>query len=194
MKSEKIAGIVSILLGPHIWLPVLLVASLFRSGLTSSQLYILFPSLIIFQILIPIAYIHIALRLGKVSAWDLPKKEERYLFLGISFASYLISVLVIYFFGNQLLLSLSLIILVLLTVLAIITYFWKISLHTSMNTGGAILLDFLFNWQIPWVFLMIPIIFWSRLLLKRHNFAQLIAGIIVSGGITLGALYYLKYI
>lgn len=194
MNAEKIAKILSIALGPHIWLPALLIASILRSGLSNSRIYILLPSLFLFQILIPIAYIHIVVKLGKVTAWDLPKREERHLFLGVSLISYVISIIIIKIFGNQLLFNLSLIILFLLIVLIITTYFWKISLHASMNTAGSIIVNFLFDWSLHWLYLAVPIIFWARYKLKRHNILQLIAGTVTSGAVVLGAFYYLKYI
>ncbi len=175
----------SVVLGLHFWFPVFLIIGLLKSNLSSFQIYILFPLLFLLQIFIPIAYIHISLHFKKVSAWDLPKKEERIFFLSMSMIAYLISMVIIYYFGNQFLFNLGLIFFMILTVMVVTTYFWQISLHTALNTVGSIIVNFLFNWSVLWLFLSIPIIFWARFKLKRHNVRQLLAGVILSGGITL---------
>lgn len=194
MNWEKIAKFLSIILGLHFWFPALLIIGLIKSNLPDAKIAILFPALFLLQIIIPIAYIHIALHFKKVSNWDLPKKEERIFFLSMSMIAYLISMIIIYFLGNQFLFNLGLIVFTILTVMVITTYFWQISLHTALNTAGSIIINFLFNWSAPWLYLSIPIIFWARFKLKRHNPAQLFAGIILSGGITLGMLKFFKSI
>lgn len=192
MITQRLARIISVILGP-LWLPLLLVAVLLRSGLSKNQLYILFPLLLLFQVVIPVAYLYLAVHFKKASSWDLPKREERYLFLAVSLVSYLISVVLIYFLANQFIFRLSLILIALLIIISVITYFWKISLHASMNTVGSILLNLLFGWSLPILYLVIPTIFWARLTLKRHSVAQLIGGTLVGGAFTLLALKYFGY-
>lgn len=191
--SEKLAEVLSVVLGPHVWLPVLLVVSLFKTGLRAEQIYILLPSLFLLQVIVPLAYIQIALKLGKISAWDMPKIKERFIFLVVTLIFYLIALIFIYHFGNRLLLTLSLVMLGLMMVMVVTTHFWKISLHTGMNTVGSIIINFLFNWSFPWVLLTIPLIFWARLKLKRHNIYQLLAGVLVNGVILLGLFHLLGY-
>ena len=188
MNSEKLAKILSVLLGLHFWFPAFLIIGLLKSGLSNTSIFILAPILFLLQIVIPIAYIHISLHFKKISAWDMPKKEERIFFLSMSMIAYLFSMIIIYLFGNQLLFNLWLIVFILLTAIIVTTYFWQISLHTALNTAGSIIVNFLFNWSVPWLYLSVPIIFWARFKLKRHNTTQLLAGSIISGAITLGML------
>lgn len=192
--KEKVAKYLSIILGPHVWLPVLIIVILFKTGLNNNQLLILFPSVFILQLIIPISYIYLSLKMKKITAWDLPKREERYKFLAITLASYILSTTLTYIFGNKMLFDLSLIILLLLVMVSVITFFWKISLHTTLNTAGSVLINFLFGWQFPWLYLTIPVIFWARFTLKRHDKLQLIGGILASSIFTLAALKYLGYL
>ena len=71
----------------------------------------------------------------------------------------------------------------------VITFFWKISLHMTVNTSGAILLNTLFHGAYLPVLVVIPLIFWSRLYLKKHTPLQLLAGCGISAGVMLAALY-----
>lgn len=193
MVKEKLAKVLSVILGPQLWLPALLLITLFKVDLSWDRIKILLPILFILQVIIPIGYIYLMARTGQVTAWDLPKREERHPFLRLTLTSYLVAIVFIYLFGNQPLLNLSLIIFALLMIISVTTAFWKISFHTSLNTGGAILVNFLFDWKLPWLYLTIPIILWARFILIRHSLAQLLAGIGLSGAFILGIFKYWGY-
>jgi hypothetical protein len=194
MPSEKFAKLLSIVLGPHVWLPILFLMMIVKTGLAPNQIKIISPTILILQVAIPIAYLIIAPRLGWVSEWDMRKKEERLPFFVLYFFLTSITLFIISRFGNNLLLHLNIILIVLLTILAIITIFWKISLHASLNTISTIIINFLFNWQYPILYLTIPIICWSRFALKRHTAYQLIAGVTVTTLVTLGGLKTFGYL
>src|SRR5258708_411972 len=85
----------------------------------------------------------------------------------------------IYFYGNKLLFDLNLITILILVVVGVITRFWKISFHASLITGTVILTNFLFNWSLPFLYLLIPVVLWARFVLKHHNLNQLLAGSLV---------------
>jgi membrane-associated phospholipid phosphatase len=193
MIAKKLAGILSIILGPQLWLPVLLVLIVTQSGLNRSQIIILLPTLALLQIIVPTGFVLGQLRSNKVTAWDLPKREERYAFLWVSVTSYLISLLAIAIFGNRFLLNLTYVSLLILVVCAVITTYWKISLHASLNAAGSVLVNFLFGWQLPWLYVTIPLVIWARLTLQRHTWAQLVAGALLGGGAVLLSLLYLGY-
>lgn len=61
-----------------------------------------------------------------------------------------------------------------------ISYFWKISVHSSMSTFFASMVVIVFGWQFWPIFAIIPLVVWSRLVMHRHNLYQLIAGIALS--------------
>ncbi len=194
MSLKKLANLLAIALGPHILLPLLFILIVLKSGLNSNQLKIIFPTVLLLQVVVPIAYLIIAPRFGWIGKWDMKKKEERRPFFALMLTLNIISLTVIYFFGNKLLFQLNLIFISLLVILFVITIFWKISLHTSFNTGAALIINFLFNWKVPILYLIIPIIFWSRLKLKKHTINQLITGIVVTSVITLSGLALFGYL
>jgi len=189
---DKIAEFLGIALGPHVWLPGLFLAIILNSGLNEQELKIVFPVVLLLQVIIPLLYLIFAPKLNWAEKWDMEKKEERRPIFILVAALMLISSVVIFFFGNQVLLQLNIIILTLVLVLFVITYFWKISLHMSMNTAGVIVLNYLYHWHWWWFFVTIPLIFWARLRLKKHTPAQLFAGLIISAAVTLGGLETLK--
>lgn len=185
--SIKVAQLISILLGPQIWLPVLFFIIIFRLGAHPG----LFFSILFLQVIIPLAYLYLAPKLGLGTHWDLPKRQERYPFLAIVLIGSLISLFLSYQFGTKFLFDLNSLTVIFLIVFFLITLYWQISLHTALNTFGAILVNFLFDWNLAFLYLTIPTILWARLTLKRHTLSQLMAGIIISAIITLGGLYLL---
>lgn len=194
MTSQKLASYISIILGPHVWLPLMLIATLARSGVASYKILLIFPFLFLILVIAPLAYLYFAVKFGLTSSWDLPHRRDRYYFLAICLFVLLISVVVAYPLGNQLLFHLSLLIFVLLTILSLITTFWQISLHASLNTAGIILLGFLFGWQLLYLIILLPIIYWARLTLHRHNILQLLAGSLVSSAILIAGLRLFGYL
>ena len=183
--SKKIAEYISFILGGYVWLPVIFILIIFNSNLGKQQLLIIAPSVLILQVIIPLLYLLIGARLGWIGDSELSKREERKPFLIMMIILSLISLSIIYFFGNSFIFNLNIILITLLLILLAITNYWKISLHASLNTSAAIIINFLFDWRLSPLFLTIPLIFWSRLELKKHTLNQLVAGIIVSASIIL---------
>jgi membrane-associated phospholipid phosphatase len=74
-------------------------------------------------------------------------------------------------------------------ILTVVTYFWKISLHTSWITFVVITFNILFG---RWMLLMvplIPVIGWARVRIKKHTVNQVILGVGIST-ITTFFIYY----
>jgi membrane-associated phospholipid phosphatase len=63
-----------------------------------------------------------------------------------------------------------------IAVLAAITTAWKISIHCAVASGSVTILALLFGpWLIP-AYLLVALTGWSRMALKDHSAAQVIAG------------------
>ena len=63
-----------------------------------------------------------------------------------------------------------------IAVLAAITTAWKISIHCAVASGSVTILALLFGaWLIP-AYLLVALTGWSRVALKDHTTAQVIAG------------------
>ncbi|MBI2405565.1 hypothetical protein HYV21_00725 [Candidatus Microgenomates bacterium] len=193
MDKKTIAKTISVVLGPHTWLPILLLVFIFKTGLNDQQIKVLLPLIFILLVLIPISYLYLAPKFKWAKEWDLPEKKERIPFFVIITISSAITMLPVKYFGNQFLFTLIEILFVLMLINVLITYFWKISLHTGINTLGSILVNFLLGWELPILYITIPIIFWARRNLNKHTTTQLLAGIIVNALFLVFALYLVGY-
>ena len=180
MISNIFAHFISIILGPFVWGPILIILIILHTNLSTSQIHILLPFLLIFQVGIPLLLLLFSYKFKKISDLDLSKREERIIPIIIIFVSLLISVLIIKLYGSLTLLRIYLFFILFLSINGLITLFWKISFHMAINVAGSLFINFLYDWKFPILYLSIPLIYWSRLKLKKHTRAQLIAALIVN--------------
>lgn len=175
-------------------MPFLFFLMIFRSGLSRYQINILLPLLLLLVVIIPLGYLYIAPKLGWATKWDLPKRKERYPFFAITLTTSLISLWLIFTLGTKLLFNLSILFLIMLLIAMTVTYFWQISLHVTLNVFGSLITNFLFGWNLPVLYLTIPVIIWARFLLKRHTLLQLTLPILINTAIAVIGLEYFGYL
>ena len=68
---------------------------------------------------------------------------------------------------------------------------WKISIHTMGVAGPTVALTFLFGYSGLLLGLLIPLVMWSRVKLKKHTISQVLAGGIVGVILTYIQLYFI---
>ncbi|MFO7928943.1 MAG: hypothetical protein R6U35_04690 [Candidatus Humimicrobiaceae bacterium] len=141
---------------------------------------------LIFATIIPFLYIFILFHKKLVYDIHLPKKENRIKPLIVAIISYIMGFFVLYVLGAPVFLkaifALSLINAVLLTT---ITYFWKVSFHTSWITITSISFYILFGRWMLLLLLLIPLIGWARVKIKRHTIMQVVMGAAISAIVAL---------
>jgi membrane-associated phospholipid phosphatase len=74
-------------------------------------------------------------------------------------------------------------------VFMLINIYWKISLHTAFISAAAAVLTLVFGVKVAWLFLLVPLVAWSRLELKMHTPAQVGAGAVLAAAIVSGVLW-----
>ncbi len=186
---KRIAQTISIILGPFIW-PITLIAIILRSGLINQKALILLPIVLFFQVIIPYVYIFQAYKRKKISDLNITKREERYRVMIVTLFSFLLSLAFIFFLGNLLILKLSVLAFIILAANTFITFFWKISLHMALNIVFVLIINYLYHWQLPILYACLPLVFWSRLYLKKHTVLQLLGALVINGGIVLSFIFF----
>jgi len=145
---------------------------------------------LLFGTVIPYLYICFLYKKKEINDMHIPEKEDRIKTLFVTCISYIICFIILYVLEGPLFLkSIFAVIIVSTIILTIITYFWKICLHTSGITFMVITFNILFG---KWMLLMIPlipIIGWARVRIKKHTVNQVILGTGVSTIITF-LIYY----
>ncbi len=178
------ATFISVLLGPVLW-PVSILLLLFGSHTKGPAFWLLLLLTVILQVIIPFGYIYFSYRKGRIKDLDITNRRSRIAPLFVFITCFLCSLAAAYMWGNSLFFHLTALMFVLIIVNTAITLFWKISLHMALNVSAALLLNVLFGWRFSVLWLAVPLVFWSRLYLKKHSVGQLAVSFLLNGGIVL---------
>ncbi len=188
--SERVARILSYIFdGTFISVPILIAISLIvvedkmsAIGWASISLF--------FGVIIPFLYVYFLFRKRIITNMHIPLRKNRIKPLIIACISYFAGLLVLYLLdGPSFLKSIFAISAISSIPLTVITYYWKISLHTSYITFVVITFHILFGkWMFPLI-LLVPTIGWARIKIKKHTVPQVILGAGIST-ITTFTIYY----
>ena len=121
---------------------------------------------------------------------DMPNREDRLYPLLWIILSYIMGVIVLFsisapsvitvlmfcYFSNTM-------------VVLLISLFWKISIHSVGIAGPVAFLIYVFGYPGLIFLILIPVIMWSRLHLKRHTLGQVIAGAGLGFALTTAQIY-----
>ena len=176
--ANKFAKTVSYIFdGSYISIPAYFILNFYMLQTNKEMLFLYTFLCILFGSLIPFLFIFILYKKKKINDLHVPKREERMIPTLITLLSYMLGFFVFYiikspiylqavFFGSFLT----------VLILIIITYFWKISFHTSWVTFFCITYYIIFG---KWALLLItsiPLVGWARVKIKRHTPAQVVCG------------------
>jgi membrane-associated phospholipid phosphatase len=75
-------------------------------------------------------------------------------------------------------------------VLAVVSAFWKMSGHASALAAAVVIAILMFGPAWLPLLLLVPAVGWSRLVLRAHTLAQVIAGSLF-GGVVIAGLWWL---
>ncbi len=129
----------------------------------------------------PMAYIIVGVRRGKFTDVDVSIRSQRLRPFLFALASTLVGLGVLSLIhAPKNLETLVLISIISGLVMMFITLWWKISLHASSLAGVLTMLTALYGNSILPAFMLVVLVCWSRVVLRRHTIAQVVAGSIVS--------------
>jgi membrane-associated phospholipid phosphatase len=139
---------------------------------------LLFAALTLFFLSIgPLIYILIGTRLGKFTDFDVSVRSQRTGPLLFSSISSLLGYLVLAtIHGPKNLESVLLIAVISSTLLLLISFWWKMSMHATSLASAVTMLSMLYGYLMLSAFLLVILVSWSRVVLRRHNIAQVTIG------------------
>jgi membrane-associated phospholipid phosphatase len=181
----QFARYVSIIFSPiTISLPAIFLVMLYHqepSSLFFAAITVLFLSIG------PMLYILVGVSLGKFSDIDISIRSQRLGPFLFGITSSLIGFFILQL--NNAPKNLESVLLIASTIgfiLMIITFWWKISMHAAGLSGTVTFLAILYGKIVLPAFLLVLLVCWSRVVLKRHTAAQVIAGAVLTAAITFG--------
>ena len=191
MKNKlaiKIANIVSDVFNPVALAIIILVAAVYKSKMPDHLEMYWYIAIFVLDVLIPgLVYLFFTKK-GFVFDGALANekiKKERIILLGIFLLVTVVEILVVQISGYvyQPLYAVLIGGAISLVIASIISYFWKISMHSSGVTMLVMMFLLVFGMSMWPLIILIPLVWWARLVLKRHNIWQLLAGCALSIGI-----------
>lgn len=184
MKKNVLAEAISKIFDPVALAMIILLVAIYKSYSMSFNLQITWSMIVvILNGLLPFLFYIKYLKKGY--NFDSPlsqeKHRERIKIFYVLLVVVVVEVVVLYFTGGYQPLLAVFTGGFLATILAIIiTYYWKISLHAAVVTFFVVMIMIIFGFQYWYAVFLIPIVFWSRLALKRHTLLQLLAGMMLA--------------
>lgn len=128
-------------------------------------------------LLLPLGFVLWLLRQGKVSDYNLTRREERFWPMVVSMSTALLGwILLGQFQAPALLLALAATNFAQSAIYFFITLRWKVSIHSAVAAGLAVLASTVAGGTVWALVLVVPLIAWSRIILRRHTIAQTVVG------------------
>lgn len=175
-----VAKSISHIFSPLTLWPVLLLLLLQdaqRSGLDYHPILWLILGL---ELMLPVALLAAFMKAGLISDVDVTQVKQRRLFFILVLIGHVLSTYLIAQYGNSEVTNFRLWLLLIEVVGTAITFAWKISGHLAINSATVIALLIMVGEQgWPWlwlIWLILPIVAWSRVVLHKHTVAQTLAG------------------
>lgn len=140
---------------------------------------------VLFVCVLPLAAVVLLVRLGKVTDRHVSDRRQRAPVLAMSVISLLAGLAVLLAINAPY----SVIVVVLaivggVVILAVISLFWKISGHAGAIALTTVISVLILGVQWLPLLLLVPAVGWSRVVLRAHTVAQVVAGALVGGGVT----------
>ncbi len=145
---------------------------------------------IFFSALLPISVVLLWSKKKKNIAADLPKKKDRNIPLILVIISYLIGTFVLCMFNAPPISTILMFCYFSNTLIVFfINLFWKISIHSMGVAGPTTALIYAFGYIGSVLGLILPIVMWSRVYLKKHSMSQVIMGALLGFVLTAIQMY-----
>lgn len=179
MNKKQVALIISRIFDP-VWLIPAMIAVAVGWSVMNGLRWRFLVLLTAIDGFIPFLYFIHLLKTKEISDWDTTKRKERFRLYGFTIAVHAVGLLLALLFGKIILAKILFSFWILAFVFFEITLQWKISVHTGVSSAAVTFLTFLFG--IHWVglFVIVLLIGWARVVIKKHTWAQAIAGAIVA--------------
>ncbi len=177
---QRLANVISWVVSPVVVAPAAYAAIVLLGCSGDAKRFAYLFVLFFSSTIAPMLLIYGLKKIGKVSDYNITFREQRFLPLLVLVAVNVLG----YEFMQQLqaprLMSGILLFNAVNTIfILLITLQWKISIHLFTFASSAALLFMQFGRDALWMLFVLPLLMWSRIFLKAHNFMQTFVGSLV---------------
>lgn len=171
----KVAKLVSNIFHPMTLSSVAFLWLIIASNQSTQQKLLLFATVTFFSSIVPILFIYTQRN------WiDTDERAQRFLPFIVGIVSYFAGFLVLIAINAPTIIQALMFCYATNTLLVlIITVWWKVSVHTTAAGGPLVALTYSFGtWVFP-LYLIVPLVGLSRLIMKKHTLLQVIMGMLI---------------
>lgn len=174
--KDKVANTCAVVFNPIIWASLVFVIIDFYYTKISLDFLTVSGICILFVSIIPLIFLRFWSR-HKKTTMDLYHKEDRDIPLLISTICCFIATILLYMLNNNLVIvGLMFSYFSNTFLIFLITYKWKISIHSITVSSPIPFLIYVFGYPASSFLILLLLVMWSRLYLKKHTLSQVIAG------------------
>jgi membrane-associated phospholipid phosphatase len=168
-------------LEPKNWLTVTVVAIGWHADGRAGLLWGLLAAL--FTAVLPTLFITAGIRGGRWSDRNVGARRPRLIVLAFIAVSVATGLILLALFGAPRLLTGYLaFMLASVAVLALVTVVWKISIHCAVASGSVTILALTFGPLVLGGYVLVGLLCWSRVAVRDHTVAQVVAGAVLGAG------------
>lgn len=147
----------------------------------------------LFVCVIPLVLLLVLVRLGKVTDHHVSDRKQRAPVLLMALGSILAGLLVLAALGApQSVTAMVLAVVGGVVVLAVVSPFWKMSGHAAAISCSAVIAVLMLGAAWIPLLLLVPAVGWSRVVLRAHTVAQVVAGSLFGGVVMAGIWWMLQ--
>lgn len=172
------AVLISRLFEPLLISIVLLSMVFYRAQVPTPTLVYQSLVILVFMVIIPVGLLLRALKKKTISNWDISNRKERVGALAVFLGIFVIGTGLLSLFSVSSITQFFLYLFVVLLMFFLITTFYKMSGHLTVFSLFITYLYHVVGGYSVLLFLLLPLLAWSRVVLKRHTVSQVITGTI----------------
>lgn len=187
--SLLLAIAISRVLDP-VWLIPLMLAAAAGWSLFNGLRFRFILILLFIDGIIPGAYFIHLLATKQISDWDTTRRRQRLKLYAFTVAVHLVGVVLAVLVGKPVLAKILLAFWLLALTYSLVTLVWKISLHTGVLSAAIAFGAYSFSARWWWGLVLLLVVAWSRVKLKKHTWLQTIVGAALAP-VILGLSFYL---
>lgn len=192
-QKEKISKIISALFFPMINTIIVFSLVIFLNKYnTPKENSYFFMLIILFFVVIPILLMWILKKFKMIKSFDVFERQKRIIPFIFTIISYSLGFVILLYAKDSpvFLKSMTLCYIINTVVILIVTIWWKMSVHAMAIAGPIVGLHYFFGNVILPFYLLIILVGYSRVVLKRHTIAQVIAGGLTGVLLTAVQMYF----
>ena len=193
--SDYLAFVISAFFSPYITAAVFIALISYRYAENLAQFLPWMITFLLFAVIIPGSYVLWLLETRRVRDIHISDRNERklpFLLAGVSSA---VGAFLLFILGAaRPVIVIGTAYAVNVAGVAILTQFWKISVHTALFSALATISVILFGIHLWWLYLVLIPLSWARIHRRRHTIWQAVAGSLIAFVLTAATFWFFGYL